>query len=397
MDNTPVADFLAHLPLTRPVLNDRERVFLAVLQGQVSSRSEATKRLSIRSSTVSEHVAELLDKGLLTEQISARSGRGRPLRSLGVHANRLVTIVFQVISQSVHAFMVNLSAEIVGHAKAEAPPDSDNQSLSAIFLQLYQAVLIKRPSGAELAGIVFSPGGVIDRNTHRWIHASRWPKMHNLDIQRLFSSEKYPISLSRTLDNELRIHLLLHPQSTLLLHWGYGVGFAFGQSSDRIVEGGSAFGEIGHWRVTDEGTSCHCGQSGCLETVTALWAIGPRLLGEDFHAGDDEEHIASMLKESDFTNNDLINQAVEHMSTAVSNVCRVFFPDRLVVSGPFVQNPQIWQAFCERFEQKNRFFGHEIHSVSVSQISRDLGIYGAALPVLEQGLAALLTDKPGSE
>jgi len=392
MDKTPVSDFLAHLPVTRAVLDDRERVFLAVLRGQVHSRSEATRTLSIRSTTISDHVADLLERRLLTEEISARAGRGRPLRTLHACAERLVTLVFQVISQSVHVFMVNLSAEIIGHEKAEASPESDNEALGAIFLRLYQTVMRALPAGADLAGIVFSLGGVFDRTTHRWIHTSRWPKMHNLDIQHLFSGEKHPISLSRTLDNELRIHMLLQRQSTLLLHWGYGVGFAFGQSSDRIVEGGSAFGEIGHWRVTDQGTSCHCGQTGCLETLTALWSIGTPILGEDFRAGDEEEHIAQVLKDKDITDNDAIQQAVEHMSTAASNVCRVFFPDRLVVSGPFVQNQRIWQSFRERFEQKNRFFSQEIQSLTVSQVSRDLGIYGAALPILEQGLAALLLD-----
>ena len=216
--------------------------------------------------------------------------------------------------------------------------------------------------------------------------------MHGLDIQSLFSGEGQPISLSRALDNEFRIHLLLQRQSTLLLHWGYGVGFAFGQSVDNIVEGGSAFGEIGHWRMTDQKTPCHCGQTGCLETLTALWSIGPAILADAFHAGDEEEHIAQRLKDLDVAGHQAIQRAVEQMSTAASNVYRVFFPQRLVVSGPFVQNEQIWQVFCERFAQKNRFFGQKIQSLTISKVSHDLGIYGAALPVLEQGLAALLTD-----
>ena len=161
MEKTPVSDFLAHLPVTRAVLNDRERVFLAVLRGQVHSRSEATRTLSIRSTTISDQVAELLDRGLLTEETVARAGRGRPLRTLHACTDRLVTIVFQVISQSVHAFMVNLSAEIIGHEQVEASPDSDNAALGAIFMQLYRAVTSRLPAGADLAGIVFSLGGGI--------------------------------------------------------------------------------------------------------------------------------------------------------------------------------------------------------------------------------------------
>lgn len=390
MNNKRTIDFLTHLPITRALLKDKERVFLAVLKGEVKTRSEATKRLSIRSTTISEYVAELLESRLLTEEPSEHVGRGRPSLTLGVNANRVVTIVFQVISQSVHTFMVNLSAQIIAHEHTEAPPDSDNAALAVIFRNLYNSIFEKLPKDAELAGIVFSLGGVFDRTTNRWIHTSRWPRMHNLDIRNVFPDENHSITLSRTLDNELLIHLLQKDESTLLVHWGYGVGFAFGQSGDKIVEGGYAFGEIGHWHIAGHNALCHCGQKGCLETVAALWSIGRQVLAEDFQTGDDEENIATLLESRNLMDNPAVQQAVEQMTTAVSNVCRVFFPKKLIVSGPFVKNAGIWQAFSEGFQQQNSFFGQTIEELSVSRVSRDLGVYGAAIPVLEQGLAKLL-------
>ncbi|TBL53061.1 ROK family protein [Obesumbacterium proteus] len=392
MNNKLSAGFLSPLPITRAVLNDKERVFLAVLKGQVKNRSEATKLLSIRSTTISDYVAELLAARLLTEEPSERTGRGRPALALGVNANRVVTIVFQVISQSVHTFMVNLSAQIIAHEKIEAAPDSDNAALEAIFLQLYKTVIVQLPSGAKLAGIVCSLAGVFDRTTYRWIHSSRWPRMNNLDIRNIFRNEKYNISLSRTLDNELLMHLIQQDESTLLLHWGYGVGFAFGQSGDKIVEGGYAFGEIGHWHIPGQDVPCHCGQKGCLETVAALWSIGHSILGNDFQAGDDEENIATALATKDLSASPVMQQAVNQMATAASNVCRVFFPKKLVISGPFMKNAWVWQAFCKNFEQQNSFFGQKIQQLTMSHISRDLAVYGAAIPVLEQGLAELLSD-----
>lgn len=390
MNNKRTIDFLIHLPITRGLLNDKERVFLAVLKGEVKTRSEATKRLKIRSTTISDYVAELLEARLLTEEPSEHVGRGRPSLTLGVNANRVVTIVFQVISQSVHTFMVNLAAQIIAHEHTEAPPGSDNKALEAIFRHLYNDIIARRPEDAEIAGIVFSLGGVFDRTTNRWIHTSRWPRMHNLDISAVFPKESDSITLSRTLDNELLIHLLQQDESTLLLHWGYGVGFAFGQSGDNIVEGGYAFGEIGHWHISGQNAPCHCGQKGCLETVAALWSIGHEVLGKEFQAGDDEENIATLLASKDLADNPAIQQAIDQMTTAASNVCRVFFPKKLIVSGPFVKNTGIWQAFCAGFEQQNSFFGQTIQQLSVSQVSRDLGVYGAAIPILEQGLAKLL-------
>ncbi|QKJ50294.1 hypothetical protein G9396_00095 [Providencia rettgeri] len=91
-------------------------------------------------------------------------------------------------------------------------------------------------------------------------------------------------------------------------------------------------------------------------------------------------------------NNSTMQQAISHMAHAASNICRVFFPSRLIVSGLFVKNPQIWAAFCDSFQQQNRFFGQALPELSMSQISRNSRIYGAALPVLEQTLIELLAQ-----
>lgn len=384
--------FSSFLPLTKAMNNDKEQIFFAILNGQATTRSEATKLLAIRSTTVSQCVADLLDMRLLTETASAHVGRGRPSLILVANPNRLVTIVFQVISQSIHAFVINLIGNIIAHEQLEASPECDNEMLTQKFRTLYQKINRKTPKTAQLAGIVFSLGGLFDRTTQHWIYTSRWPKMHNLYIKAIFPDEALPISISRTLDNELMLHLLQRNDSTLLLHWGYGVGFAFGLSIDQIVHGGHAFGEIGHWHIQGQQAPCHCGQIGCLETTTALWAIGHKILGKDFKGKDDEEDIAEILAHKKLLDNPVITQALSQIITATSNACRVFFPKRVIVSGPFVKNPQLWAEFCEQFQQQNRFFGQTVNELSISQTSRDLSILGAAIPALEQALTVMLSD-----
>ncbi|APC10844.1 ROK family protein [Providencia rettgeri] len=383
--------FLSHLPITQPITHDKERIFFAILNGQITTRREAVKLLKIRSTTVSEQVTQLLDSRLLTETISQHSGRGRPSMVLVVNPNRLVTLVFQVISLSLHVFAINLVSNVIAHEQLEASPECDNSALADKIRQLYDNIIQKIPKSAEVTGCVFSLGGVFDRQTYHWIHASRWPKMNNLNIKSIFPPE-YRVVLSRTLDDELMLHVLERNKSTLLLHWGYGVGVAFSTADNYINIGGNAFGEIGHWNIPSQTKPCQCGQVGCLETVTALWSIGTDVLADKFKAHDDEENVAEILASSDLANNSTMQQAISHMAHAASNICRVFFPSRLIVSGPFVKNPQIWAAFCDSFQQQNRFFGQALPELSMSQISRNSRIYGAALPVLEQTLIELLAQ-----
>lgn len=58
------------------------RIFTAVLNGQASSRRDLAQLLSIRSTSVSVLVGELLELRLLTETSASHSGRGRPLLTL---------------------------------------------------------------------------------------------------------------------------------------------------------------------------------------------------------------------------------------------------------------------------------------------------------------------------
>lgn len=77
-----------------------------------------------------------------------------------------------------------------------------------------------------------------------------------------------------------------------------------------------------------------------------------------------------MLEATAQADNPAIRQAVAQMATAASNVSRVFFPKNLIISGLFVKNAQIWQAFCDDFMQQNTNFGQTVQSLSVNQVSR---------------------------
>jgi predicted NBD/HSP70 family sugar kinase len=63
---------------------------------------------------------------------------------------------------------------------------------------------------------------------------------------------------------------------------GEGVGAGVVLDGVRVRGHGDAAGEIGHVRVVEEGgVRCHCGRSGCLETVLSVPAFRSRLEGLD--------------------------------------------------------------------------------------------------------------------
>jgi transcriptional regulator of PTS gene len=66
--------------------------------------------------------------------------------------------------------------------------------------------------------------------------------------------------------------------SVLLIHWGYGIGSSYALNGSVIESSIGSFGEFGHWTVDPSSMrQCHCGESGCLETIASLWSLLPEL------------------------------------------------------------------------------------------------------------------------
>lgn len=370
--------------------NDKVRIFANVLNGQATSRRDLAELLSIRSTSISSYVSELLDLGFLAETTGPRSGRGRPSLILVANTNSLVTLVFHVISQSLHVVAINMAEQILCHEYTPAAKDCENQGLTEKFRFLFQKIQSQIPKTSRIAGVAFSLSGLVDRQSGEWVFSSRWPKMHSLMMADIFPDLTCPVSVSRNMDSELRARLSNEQENALLLHWGYGIGAAFGTHSGQTMTGTNGFGEVGHWHINGENSPCHCGRHGCLETVAALWSLGSVILGDRFNAGNDEVTLANQIQEIDLNSFPEMDKALNHVVIVLGNLCRVFFPHKVIVSGPVVMNPALWARFRAKFHEENTFIGLPQPELVIGSDSRRYELLGAASPIFEQSLTALL-------
>jgi len=176
----------------------------------------------------------------------------------------------------------------------------------------------------------------------------------------------------------------------LLFHWGYGIGAAFA-SEGKVFEGGAGgFGEVGHWRWSEDGLACRCGRRGCLETTAALWSIGPELLGEQFNPAASEDAIASIFSEQDLLGSPRVQTALANVVMTLANLCRVVFPETVVVTGPFVKNAQLRTAFREAFNMEGVLLDLPNPELISDGHSQQLEMLGMAGPSLNAGLNRLI-------
>nr|WP_047577604.1 ROK family transcriptional regulator [Methylobacterium sp. ZNC0032] len=376
---------------------DCARIYRLILNGEAHSRADIGRILQLRSTSVSRVVADLIARRLVIEAVGEASGRGRPPAILVAHTRRIGASVIYVSSQSLSGALVDLNGHLVAERRRPIAGDADNAAIAAAMAKLARDLLDAMPPGMSHAGTAVSLSGLIDLKQGQWLLASRWPRMRGLDIASVLEPVAGPVTISRNLDAELRARAARDPESfaggTILLHWGWGVGLAYAVDGEPFAPTGS-FGEIGHWRLAAlNGRRCGCGNTACLETGAALWALLPALRRHWPDLDQDEVRLARQLAGLDLLSLPEMETAVELLARALANACRMLFPARIAVSGPFSANPQLWARFNTLFRAEGTMDGFAVPDLAGAPASHLYEIHGAAAPLLSRATEALLLEQ----
>lgn len=362
--------------------DDLIAVASVVRSGQATNRTAIGRHLGLRSTTVSELVGQLVQREVLHETTVRSRGKGRPAAVLSFNQQRLGAVFITVTDQTLVAMAVDLGLRVV--AQVTATPDhlSDNAALAACIHQLVDDAARQFAPDVELCAVVCSLSGLLDVGRRTWCVSSRWPEMRNLDLGTVLGDFGCPVWMIRNLDAELTGHLGREGAGTtdtaLLLHWGHGIGAAYAAGGEVVNARRGRFCEIGHWGLGNgKGLKCTCGNTDCLETVAALWSIGPHLEQEFPGLPRSEREVAAHLAHMDLQDSPVVNRALAEVLRLTANLCRLLFPDRVILTGPFVQNPEVFGRFVQTLERAPMLRSLDKVRVSVSDGSGAAEIAGA--------------------
>lgn len=375
---------------------DCARIYRLILNGEAHSRADIGRILQLRSTSVSRVVGELIARRLVIETVGEASGRGRPPAILVAHTRRIGASVIYVSSQSLSGALVDLNGHLVAERRRAISGDADNAAIAKAMSELARDLLDAMPPGMSHAGTAVSLSGLIDLKQGQWLLASRWPRMRGLDIASVLAPVAGPVTICRNLDAELRARAAREPENfaggTVLLHWGWGVGLAYAVDGEPFAPTGS-FGEIGHWRLAAlGGRQCGCGNTACLETGAALWSMLPALRRHWPDLDQDEVRLARQLAGLDLLALAEVEMAAELLARALANACRMLFPARIAISGPFSANPQLWARFNTLFRAEGTMEGFAMPDLTGVPASHLYEIHGAAAPLLSRATEALLLE-----
>jgi predicted NBD/HSP70 family sugar kinase len=336
-------------------IKDKEKavLFREICVEKSPTRLALARGLGMRPSSVSEAVQELIDDGLILEtNARPKDGLGRPQLILSARLHRYVAISIYVDSRELKGVLVTLGEEVIAEEVLVLKPETVNREMTAAIHHLLKLLKAQVPEGSELVGACLSLIGTVNSRTRIWMSAARWPRIHNLHLSPLEARVGFPLIIRRTNETELEYFLGCNPgtgtMTVLLLHWGFGIGSAVAIRGTLLTSSLGRFGEIGHTpSVHASGAPCLCGAKGCVESIAALWSLRAVLKSRFGEVPEDEKELAPLLGDAGLFRMPKVRTALQAVQDALLVLSMIFYPDRIVLSGPFTENPAVFQRLTK--------------------------------------------------
>ncbi len=331
---------------------EKARIFQAIAQSGTITRKEIAGRLGSRPTTVSNIVHQLMRDRLVVEGKARDPGKqGRPEMFLHPNLHRLVAASVYVVSREIKGALIGLDGTILATAAKELPADAGNSLVIETIIDTIERLRDSKPVESELLGVGISLTGSINAAEKRWMYTSRWRNIANIDLTTVEERTGLPVVPNRFVNSRLEYLLMTNTEfnrgGTLLFHWGYGIGAAFALDGRVVQSSSGSFAEVGHWNVIhEEPQPCLCGGTGCLETVSALWALSPRLSERYGEVPEDEGDFAEFFRSCDMTEDPVVERARKNVASSLGNLYMTLYPDRILIYGPFTAS----KAAYERIE-----------------------------------------------
>ena len=334
---------------------NRKKILSLIEDTEQISRVEVKQILGKDGKTVTNITNSLIEDGLLSSigYSTFTGGRRRELLTINPNFGYLIGIDLGI--NYIRGIVTDFKYNVLLKEKIPISPDEPQKSLlSKISKTLKFLVQGAKIPKDKLLGIGFVANGFYDRVTGEWILSVNNYDWKNVPIRDYLSAQyDVPIFLEDSTRSmalaEKYFGIAKKSKNYIFLDIGVGVGCGIIQNN-RLYRGASnVAGELGHTIIVPNGKVCSCGRKGCLETVSAGWAIikeikeriknGSKTLIYDLCDGDLDKLETDMIVEAFIKGDklviDVMDSASEYLSIGIANLINLFNPESIIFGGQF--------------------------------------------------------------
>lgn len=232
--------------------------------------STFSKSLNSSIPSVTATINELVKEDWLIEIGSKKIKTGRKPTLYDLNEDKHCVLVIDINLYETRLCLINLKNKVL---QIESSPFSitNNQEYVAKLTNKIAEFLQKQQVQPWAIGISFP--GLVDNKTginSTYVNLNQGKKSLAEHLQQSFGFKVFTLNDTKaTLIGEHHFGLAKDKKHVLLvnLDWGIGLGVL---ANGELLQGASGFaGELGHIQIQPNGELCHCGKTGCLETLAS--------------------------------------------------------------------------------------------------------------------------------
>ncbi|WP_232374744.1 ROK family protein [Mycolicibacterium mengxianglii] len=306
-----------------------------------TTRSDIRHLTGLSRTAVAARVAELAQRGLVVERQEGLSTGGRPPTLLAFNADAGAVLGAAIGRSRTHLAVCNLAGRVLAVTDIDehvgvGPDDLMPQLVKRLEALISDAGL--QPT--DVHGVGVSLPGTVDRERGCSLDS---PVMSGWDGVPLAPYFQDLTAAPVLVDNDANVMALAERHGEyrgmddlilLKISTGLGAGLICGGVLQRGAVG--AAGEFGHNKTAAaHGLTCRCGDTGCLETIAAGWAL-VRTLREQGHDVGHLRDVVDLANRGDAEARRLIRESGRHVGEVVAPLVNLLNPAVVVVGGDMI-------------------------------------------------------------
>ncbi len=391
-------------------LHNLRVVLLSLLYEPGLSRIQLAGRTNLSNTTITNLIAELKAQGLISEQENDAAEKnpravGRPRVGIRLIPDSRFAAGVHIGIGILRIAVTNLEAQII-HSRVyeydiQLPAQAVLEQIRAGIETVIQESAVDRE---RILGVGIGASGLVD--FARGVNLLA-PNLDWRDVpMRSFFEEA--LKLPVVVDNNVRAMAMgeayfgagrgVNSLAFVYGRTGVGAGLVF---NGRVFRGSSTgAGEIGHTvMLLRGGEPCHCGNSGCLETLVSEPAILRQastlarlhpdgILAAVIRSRQDVpmlERVFIAAREGDEDVRRMLNERAYYLGIALANVVNLFNPELILLGGIFSQGQDLFIEPTLATVRSMSFggLGHKVR-LQATSFGWKAGVTGAAALALMQ-------------
>ena len=360
------------------------------------SRIDISRHLKISRPTTSAYIGELIKDGLIEEigkgDSTPSGGKKAVLLQFNGRAGYILGVMVGV--KTIRIALTDLGSNIIEIIKIPTEewfgPDA---VIDKLVKNLKKIIRTSKVNKEEIIGIGVGATGLVDSKKGLVIFSPNLDGWNNIKLKEIVEKK---IGLPTFIENECRVQAIAENKYGLAkdvknfvcVETGTGIGTGVFIDNKLMTGDKGMAGEVGHI-ITDLAGDrmCHCGNTGCLETLCSISSLIEYIMADIRKSGKFVDYGGRKLKIDDlyrlYEHGDKIvtgnvEKNAEYLGIGISNTIKMFNPELIIIHGEIIKFGNKYLSKVRESVSKKTFPKvKDNYNIQFSKLGENVGLIGA--------------------